>query len=210
MGSLLIPNLLAVMLFVVCLFISIRAFYTYAQSQSPRLFILGLSMLILALTAAADFVSSNVTSITLNTDWFLYLGQAVSWLFILLSFARNSDSYFHWLMRAHVVASILALCLLFLAPTLPDFPNTAVRAVLSGSRCVICFGILFYYISAFLSKQTRFSLLMSIAFLLLSFGYLLILEQYFGKGTSQMLFDNAGDVTRMFGFGALLAALLGK
>ena len=206
----LIPDVLAVLLFLVCVFISVRAFYTYSQSQSPRLFILGLSMVILALTAAADFASSNITSISLNTDWFLYLGQAVSWLFILLSFVRNSDTYFHRLTRAHVLASVLVLCLLFLSPTLPDFPSTLVRALLSGSRCVICFGIFFYYVSAFLSKQTRFSLLMSVAFLLLSFGYLLILEQYFTTGTNQSLFDNAGDITRMFGLGALFVALLGK
>jgi hypothetical protein len=210
MSATFIPNLLAILLFVVCAFISARAFYTYAQSQSPRLFILGLSMIILALTAAADFASSNITAVALNTDWFLYIGQAISWLFILLSFVRSSDSYFQKLMRVHVVASILALCLLFLSPTLPDFPNTLVRALLSGSRCVICFGILFYYISAFLSKQTRFSLLMSVAFLLLSFGYLLILEQYFAAGPNPSIFDNAGDVTRMVGFVTLLIALVGS
>jgi hypothetical protein len=203
-----IPNLLAVLLFLVGIFISVRAFYTYAQSQSPRLFILGLSMAILALTAAADFASSNLTGITLNTDWFLFIGQAVSWLFILLSFVRNSDDYLHKLMRAHVFASILALCLLFLAPTLPDFPNTLIRNLLSGSRCVICFGIFFYYISAFLSKQTRFSLLMSISYLLLSFGYLLIFEKYITTGPNPAIFDNAGDITRMAGFVTLLCGLL--
>jgi hypothetical protein len=49
MDATLIPDLLAVFLFLVALVISIRAFYTYAQSQSPRLFILALSMGIIAL-----------------------------------------------------------------------------------------------------------------------------------------------------------------
>src|SRR6267154_2023670 len=105
MGANLIPNILAIALFLVTLFISIRAFYTYFQGYNQRVFILGLSMGIIALTAAADFFSSNVTSITLNTDWFLYIGQAVSLLFILLSFLRSSEEYFKGLMRWHVLVS---------------------------------------------------------------------------------------------------------
>lgn len=210
MDTTLIPDLLAVVLFLVALIISVRAFYVYAQSQSPRLFILGLSMGIIALTAAADFVSSHVQGFTLNTDWFLYIGQAVSFLFILLSFVHSSDEYFRVLMRAHVFASMLVLCLLFLAPVLPDLPNVTLRAVLSGSRCAICFLIFFYYISAFLNKQARFSLLMSVAFLLLSFGYLLIMEQYFAPGSNQSVFDNAGDVTRIVGLATFLAAMFGR
>lgn len=210
MDTTLIPDILAVFLFLVSLVISVRAFYTYSQSQIPRLFILGLSMGILALTAAADFASSHIQGFTLNTDWFLYIGQAVSFLFILLSFIRNSDEYFRVLMRAHVFASMLVLCLLFLAPVLPDLPNTALRAVLSGSRCAICFLIFFYYISAFLSKQARFSLLMSISFLLLSFGYLLIVEQYFALNVNSTIFDNGGDLTRMVGLIVLLVAIFGR
>src|SRR6266581_2573239 len=112
MGSNLIPNILAVLLFVIALFISLRAFYVYTRSLSPRLFILGLSMGVISLTAAADFASSNITSITLNTDWFLYIGQAVSLLFILLSFLRSSETYFKGLMRWHILVSALLLCFL--------------------------------------------------------------------------------------------------
>jgi hypothetical protein len=208
MDSNLIPNILAVVLFLIALFISVRAFYAYAHSQNPRLFILGLAMGVIALTAAADFVSGNLPNLALNTDWFLYIGQAVSFLFILLSFVRSSEDYLNQLMRVHVFASILAVCLLFLSPTLPDFPNIFLRALLSGSRCLLCFGISFYYISAFLSKQTRFSALMSTAFLLLSFGYLLIFQQYLASGPHQALFDNVGDMIRVVGLLALLAAIL--
>src|SRR5712691_2080562 len=118
MGSNLIPNILAVLLFVIALFISLRAFYVYTRSLSPRLFILGLSMGVISLTAAADFASSNITSITLNTDWFLYIGQAASLLFIFLSFIRNTDEYFRNLMRWHVFVSVLLLGLLVLSPAL--------------------------------------------------------------------------------------------
>ena len=206
MGPNLIPNIVAIFLFLVALFVSLRSFYVYAATRNPRLFILGLSMAIISLTAAADFASSNITSITLNTDWFLYIGQAVSLLFIFLSFLRNSEEYFQSLMRVHIIASVVLIALLLLAPTLPAFPDTALKAVLSGSRCVISFGIFYCYASAFMTKQTRFGLLMTISFALIGFGYLMIVQQYFVAGPQ--IFDNVGDILRIFGFLALLIAIL--
>ena len=99
MTSNLVTNILAVTLFLVGLFISVRAFYTYTKVQSQRVFILGLSMGVIALTAAADFVSSNFPDLALNTDWFLFIGQAVSLLFILLSLMSSGDVYLNRLMR---------------------------------------------------------------------------------------------------------------
>src|SRR5437016_6331566 len=89
----LLPNLLNMLLSVVFLFISLRAFFLYAQLRSPRLLILGLSMAVIACTAAAGFVSGIVTTISLRTDWFLFLGQSVSFLFIFLSLLRGSEKF---------------------------------------------------------------------------------------------------------------------
>lgn len=198
----LIPNVLALMLFLVALFIALRAFYVYSQSRNARLFILGLSMGIISLTAAADFLSSNLTNVTLNTDWFLFIGQSVSLLFIFLSFLNSSDSYLRGLMIWHVCISALLLGLFLLSPALPDFPNTALKAALSGSRSLICFGIFACYASAFLKKETRFSFLMGLSFLMLALGYLVIFQKYLV--TNSFLFDNIGDVTRMVGLVILL------
>lgn len=203
----LIPNLLAVLLFIIALFISIRAIYLYTQAHNPRLFILGVSMGMISLTAAADFISTNITGVTLNTDWFLYLGQAASFLFILLSLINNDDDYFQRLMRLQVLISALLIGLLLLSPTLPPFTNIAVKAILSGSRSVFCLGIFYFYTSAFMKKLTRFSLLMSISFALLAFGYLMIVQQYFLSTGNQ--FDNLGDIIRMAGLVTLLTAILG-
>ncbi len=74
MATNLITNILAITLFLVTLFVSLRSFYMYAQTSNLRLFILGLAMAIISLTAIADFTSSNVTRFPLNTDWFLYFG----------------------------------------------------------------------------------------------------------------------------------------
>lgn len=208
MSDTFIPNLLAVSLFLVALFVSIRAFYTYVRTRSPRLFILGLSMAVIALTAAADFASSNITTITLNTDWFLYIGQSMSLLFIFLSLLRSSIGYLRRLMLWHVCISALLLAFLLLSPALPGFPNTALRAILSGSRFVFCFGILFCYVEAFQRKATRFSFLMGLSFLLLAFGYVMIFQQYFFASSNAVHFDNIGDIIRVFGLVTLLIAVL--
>ena len=208
MSTAFIPNLVAILLFLVALFVSIRAFYIYTKARSPRLFVLGMSMAVIALTAAADFTSSNVTSITLNTDWFLYIGQAVSLLFIFLSLLRSSVGYLRGLMVWHVCASALLIGLLLLSPALPNFPNTAIRAVFSGSRFVFCFGILFCYVEAFQKKATRFSFLMGMSFLLLAFGYVMIFQQYFFSSSNALHFDNIGDIIRVFGLITLFVAVL--
>ncbi len=207
--SVLIPDILAISLFAVAVFIAVRALYLYFRARNPRLFILGLSMALIALTAAADFVGSNVTSVSLNTDWFLYIGQSVSFLFILLSLVASSEEYLRKLMRWHIALSLLALVLLLLAPVLPDFPNPAVtRTLLSGSRGLLCFIIFFYYVSAFMKKETRFSLLMSLSFLLISFGYFTIVTQYSFPSSQGVFLDNAGDVIRLLGLITLFGAVV--
>lgn len=201
-----IPDIIDALILLVSIFITIRALYLYGRVRTPRLFILGFSMALLAITAAADYASSHITSIALNTDWFLYVGQAVCFLFILLSLTNGSEDYLHGLMRWQVVVSLLALILLLASPVLPGFPNPVIKTVLSGLRCVLCFAIFFSYTAAFMSKQTRFSLLMGLAFLLLSFGYLVIVQQYVDP--KAILLDNIGDVVRMGGLISLLIAVI--
>lgn len=206
MISAMIPNVLSIVLSIITAFIAVRAFYLYTRIRSPRLFVLGLAMAIIALTGLADLASNLITSVTLHTDWFLYIGQAVSFFFIFLSLLNSAEGYQQGLMRWHIIMSILTLSLLFTALLLPDFPNTGVRVALSSIRCIFCFTIFFSYIAAFMSKQTRFSLLMAAAFLLLSFGYLIIILQY--VVTPSVSFDNLGDVIRMVGLVALFAAVI--
>lgn len=208
MDPLLIANTLSITLFIVALFIAIRAFFLYFQTRSRRVFILALAMGVISLTAAAGFLGDNVTTISLNVDWFNYIGQTVSFLFILLSLASSSEEYLRGLMRWHIVISILLLSLFLLAPVLPPaFPDPVVtKTLLSGSRGLICAVIFFVYFSAFMSKETRFSLLMSVAFLLFSVGYLMILPKYSISGLDVV--DRLGDVTRIFGLVTLFINVL--
>jgi hypothetical protein len=202
-----VANSLSLTLFVVSLFISLRAFYLYTRSRSRRLFILSLSMGMISLTAVAGYAGDNITSISLNVDWFNYIGQTVSYLFILLSFFSESDSYLRNLIGWQIAASALLLILLFLAPVLPpEFPDPAItKSILSGSRGLICFIIFFYYAIAFMDKETRFSLLMSAAFLLLCIGYSIIIPKY---TTPNDVLDRSGDIMRIAGLVFLLFAVL--
>lgn len=201
-----IPIFLAVVLFLITAFITLRVGLVFPRVRSTRLLILGISMGIIALTALADLVGILVNTIELRTDWFLYIGQALALLFILLSLFNSSEKYLQSLLRIHLFISVLLLCLLLLSPTLPDVPDGLIRAVLSGIRCPLCLGISYCYISVFLSKPTRFSGLMGTAFLLLGLGYLLLVQKYFVADAA--IFDNIGDFVRMSGLLALLVAVL--
>jgi hypothetical protein len=204
--NILIPHLLDVSLCLVALFIAVRSFDIYARFHQYRLFILGLSMVLVSLSAAADFISSYVTVIALQTDWFLYIGQVVGFLFILLSLVRSSDSYLRGLMRLNIVVFIFLLLLLFLSPALPPMDITT-RTALGFSRLIICLLILVAYFSTYLSKPTRFSLLMSISFFFFTINYLMSLQQYFVSPVSQYIFRDQGDISGVIGLAVLVAAV---
>lgn len=202
-----VPNILAISLFLSTVFISMRAFYIYAQTRSLRLFNLGLSMGIIALTGA-DNLAANFVTIPFNTYWFLYLGQTISYFFIWASFFSSSDEYLMQLRRWHIIGSILALGLLLASPVIPPFPpDNILRAIFSASRSIPCFGIFCCYIMAFMRKNARFSLLMSVAFLLLTIGPWIIVEKYFVTIGADLL-DGTGDVLRLIGLVILLIAVL--
>jgi hypothetical protein len=204
----LIGNILSITLFIASLFISLRAFSLYIQARTPRLLVLGLSMGMIALTAIASYIGDNVTTITFNVKWFQYIAQTISFLFILLSLLRSTEDYQRRIVRWHIIASLLLLLLLSLTPVLPkDFPDPAVtKTLLSGSRALICLIVFFYYWITFTTKETRFSFLMSAAFLLISIGYWMAIPKYFGPGMEQI--DQMGDIVRTCGILVLLIAVL--
>lgn len=202
----LIANSLSLTLFFVALFIALRAFVLYAQVRGSRLCILGISMSVIALTAIASYVGDNVTIANLNVDWFKYIAQSISFLFICLSLARGSADYQRKVLRWQLVVSGLLLLLLLLAPVLPNFPNPPVtKTLLGGSRAVICYVIFFFYVVGFVSKERLFSLLMSASFLLQTMGYVLAIPKY--SDHSMLLLDQAGDGTRIVGLIIMLVAV---
>jgi hypothetical protein len=201
-----VANTLALTQFAIALFVAVRVFYLYSQARQPRLFILGLSMSIFSLTTIASFIADNFTSFPLNVKWFEYTSQTVCFLFILLSLTRSADGYLRRLMDWYIIASLLLL--LLLTPIVPaSFPDPALtKSLLGGSRSLICLIISLYYIGVFSLKQKRFSLLMGVAFQLMSLGYWLNMFKYFSPHLTQV--DQVGDVTRIVGLISLLIAIL--
>jgi hypothetical protein len=209
----LIANALSITLFLGALFVSIRAFALYRQMLNYRLCILGVSMLMIALTAGAGFAGDNVTSISLNVDWFNYIGQTVSFIFILLSLFLRQERSLRTLLVWQLVLCIPLLALLVLAPVLPpEFPNPIVtKTLLSGSRGIICGFIFLYYASAFMTKEARFSFLMGTSFFLLSLGYFVVMLKYgYPSGDpAAVIIDHTGDGLRIGGIITLLVTVIG-
>ena len=208
----LIANSLSITLFLVALFVAWRSFAIYRQMLNYRLCILALSMLMIALTAAAGFAGDNVTSISLNVDWFNYIGQTVSFIFILLSLFLRQERSLRNLLIWQLVFCIPLLTLLVLAPILPpEFPNPIVtKTLLSGSRGIICGFIFLYYASAFMTKETRFSFLMGSSFFLLGLGYFVVMLKYgYPSGDpAATIIDHVGDGLRISGLITLLNTVI--
>ncbi|HLH64012.1 MAG TPA: hypothetical protein VKV20_20235 [Ktedonobacteraceae bacterium] len=206
MNNNVIPNLLDVSLCLVSLFISVRSFDIYARFRQYRLFILGLSMLLVCISAAADYTANYITVVHLQTDWFLYIGQTIGFLFILLSLAQSSDSYLRSLMNLNIVSFALLLILLLLSPTLPPIVITA-RALLGFARVSVCLLILCGYFWAYTSQPTRFSLLMSGAFFLFTTDYLMFMLQDYVSAANQLLFRDTADIAGVLALIVLVASV---
>ena len=203
MGVTVTENIFNAFLSIACLIVSIRAFYLYSNVFSPLIFIFGLSMGMMALTAGSTLLMSYVTVVQLNMLWFLFFGQGVSLFFILLSLLPVMKGNLPRLMRIHIVVSIMLLGLLLASPVLPFKPIVAVILPVSVMRVVICFLVFYCYVGIFARKPTVFSFLMCMAYMLLSFGFLLRLTPYFISHADLLIYIS--QCMRIVGVGTLLA-----
>ena len=206
MSNNLIPNLLDVSLCLVALFISVRSFDIYSRSRQFRVFILGLSMALVSLSAAADFTSHYIRAVPLHTDWFLYIGQSIGFLFILLSLMQSSDKYLRNLMGLNIAAFALLLIFLFLSPALPKM-DIVTQTVFNMTRFIICLLIFFVYFTAYMSKPTRFGIFMSISFFFFTADYLMTVEQNFTPVLNQSLVVALADVAGVLALVLLVGAV---
>jgi len=207
MDTTLISNLIDVSLCLVALFIAVRSFDVYTRVHYRRLFILGLSMVLVSLSAAADFTGHYIKLTTPGTDWFLYIAQAFGFFFLFLSLIRSSNTYLKFIMLLSVFSVPPLLTILFLSPFLPGVPQGSTLALLEGIRWIICFAIFFAYFVAFTSKATHFNRFMTGAFLLISLGNFMSMLQSFSPGIHPEILSNLGNVTDIFGLLALIIAV---
>jgi hypothetical protein len=190
----------------ITLLISVRAFYLYYRMRSDALFSIGLSMGVIAVGGICGLIGDTLlVSSYFNTLWFRYIGQTVGYLFIYLTSLRSLKRYSGRLKQWHLIATALLLVLLFLTPFIPTSSNPTTLAILSGSRSVICFIIFLNYADIFMSKETRFSFLMSLAFLLITLGISIYTMKFIVPHS--LSFDYTGDSIRVVGLVTLLIAL---
>ena len=199
-----LSDLFLAFLATVCLIISARAFFQYALTHNDTLFILGLAMGTNSLATYWGIIGDiHLFGNELNTGWINYFGPTVSFLFILLLSIFSSSEQVHLLKRWHVICTTLFFTLFVLTPILPPFDH-AEEALLNGLRCIVCMIAFFRYIVIFTNKETRFSFLMSLAFMLLGIGYATITPQLFQPAL--VIFFYVGTCIRIIGYSTLLAA----
>lgn len=190
---------------VITFIISVRAFYLYRQTRSNTLFCLGLSMAIIAVGGVSGLIGDYAVT-NFNTFWFRYIGQTVSYLFIfLISLPRRSERYLAIVKRWHIFATVLLIALLILTSALPTSSDVLLNEALSGSRAVVCLVIFFnYYIAIYNLKGSRFSLLMCIAFFLITVGIAIYTMKF--SAADPLTDDYIGDGTRLVGLIVMMVA----
>lgn len=200
-------NGLLLILSVLCLGISIYVFYKYSLTLSDALFSLGLSMGTIAIAIFCGYLGVvQVGGVTLHLAWIWYAGTSIALCFMFLNSVITSSEQLRLLKSWQIIATILFLVLLLLTPTFPDFPDALTPALLNLARPLFCGLAFFRYVMLYISKETRFTLTMSIAFLLLGVGFAMITPQLLDH--SLVLVTAIGAILRVLGYSTLLFAYI--
>ena len=191
---------------VACLIISIRAFYVYSLSHREVLSIIGLAMGTIALSIFVGNVGdSHLGGNHFSTEWARFVGSLNGALFIFLATLAKSHEQIKRLRRWQIGVTIVFLGLVALMPLLPPLEGPLVTSSINGIRMIIYGCAFFRYVSLYFSKGTRFSLLMSVAFFVLEFGFILYMPHLLYP-TAFVVLSIASAFIRAFGFFTLMIA----
>src|SRR5262249_53311213 len=108
---------------------------------------------------------------TLNTDWDRAYGACCGGLFIFLSSLVSSHKQMRQLKRWQALAVVVFVIVVLLTPLYPPTKSPPIAFWLNACRIVIYSCAFMRYFTLYLSKGTRFSLIMWLAFLILLLGY---------------------------------------
>jgi hypothetical protein len=201
-------NLFLLILSMLCLGISIYVFYKYSLTLSDALFSLGLSMATIAVAIFCGYVNVvRLGDLTLNVAWIWYAGTSSGLCFLFLNSIVTSNEQLRLLKSWQIIATILFLVLLLLTPTFPPFPNALTPALLNLARPFFCALAFCRYVMLYISKETRFTLVMSIAFLMLGIGFAMITPQLLDPSLKLVIV--IGAILRIFGYSTLCFAYIG-
>jgi hypothetical protein len=201
-------NSFLIVLSVICVGISIYAFYKYSLTLSDALFSLGLSMGTIAIAILCGYLNVvQIGGVTLHVAWIWYAGTSIALCFMFFNSIVTSSEQLRLLKSWQIIATILFLVLLLLTPTFPAFPDALTPALLNLIRPFFCGLAFFRYVMLYISKETRFTLVMSIAFLLLGVGFAMITPQLLDP--TLVLVTAIGAILRVIGYSALVLAYFG-
>ncbi len=200
-----VNSILLIILGIACLGLAGYAFQKYSLTQSDPLFIMGVSLSTIGVSIFFGYLNVvKIGGITLNASWLWYAGSSIGLLFLFLISVMKSNEQIRLLRRWQVFASSLFLILILFTPMLPVTTDPQVPALLSLARPLICTCAFLRYSSLYVAKETRFSLIMSLAFLLLGIGFGVVTPQLLVPGLTAL--GGVGSVLRIAGYGTMIIA----
>jgi hypothetical protein len=167
-----IATLMALPIAIICLIISIRAFYVYSLSLNNMIFVLGLAMAAISVGTFIGLAGDlHIAGNTFSTEWTRSFGACCGGLFIFLSSLMHSHTQMRRLKHWQIIATVLFVVVILLTPLYPPIKNPMISFALNSGRMVIYTCAFISYATLYASKSTRFSLIMCIGFLVLVTGY---------------------------------------
>jgi len=200
-----IANLMSLPIGIICLLVSIRAFYIYRVSQSDMLLVLAISMASISLsTLLATAITAHIGGTQYNGEFERAFGSCTGGLFIFLSSLVKTSEEMNQLKRWQIVVAGIFIIVALLTPFYPPITNAWETFALNSLR-VIIYGCAFLrYALLYTAKSTRFSLLMWVSFLVLVTGFMLNIPGEFQAGLAAVTIVAAG--VRIIGYTSLLVA----
>jgi hypothetical protein len=169
-----IANLMSVPIGVICLLISMRAFYIYQLSRSDMILVLALSMASISIgTLLGTAATAHIGNTQYNGEIARAFGACSGGLFIFLSSLVKTHEEMQQLKRWQIIAAILFIIVALLTPLYPPTSQPWEMFALNSLRVIIYSCAFVRYALLYTAKSTRFSLFMWVSFLVLVTGYLL-------------------------------------
>ena len=199
----------AVLLFIfslLCLGTGIYAFHRYSLTQNERLFAVGLAMMVTSVGIACGAIEHATFLSAFHLRWAWYTGTSIGFFLLFLSAMMRSADQFLLLRRWGIIGAVVLVLVIGLTPIFPSNPSTYVELTLNSLRVIICFFGFLRYVTLYTSKGTRFSLLMFLAFLSITFGYAIMIPQLLEPSFALLI--AVGTFIRIIGAGVLFAAFV--
>jgi hypothetical protein len=203
MSNQVLANTTFFVLGIVCFIIATRAFYVYIFSKSDVLFVIGLSMADIGVSVIVGYLQ-DIHFIAWNAHLSWYIGTILGASFLVLGSWVNSYQKIARLKRWLIVLTVLYFVQTLLTPIMPQFSNPYQPAALNVIRTLIALTGSVRYFVLYFSKRTRFTLLMSVAFLLIGSGFGVLTPYLFNDTLANFL--TLGYSLRIVGYSTLLAA----